>query len=76
MINTGYTKKGRVVALGGSAGGMLMGAVANMQPDLFGGMLSIVPAVDIINSGLDDSLRLTQVTMWSEFGNPNEKEFF
>ncbi len=69
LIREGYTAKGRIVARGGSAGGMLMGAIANMRPDLFGGVLAIVPFVDVLNTMLDDSLPLTPPE-WNEWGNP------
>ncbi len=59
----------RAVALGGSAGGMLIGAVANMRPDLYAGMVAEVPFVDVLNTMLDDSLPLTPPE-WPEWGNP------
>jgi oligopeptidase B len=59
----------RIVAHGGSAGGMLMGAIANMRPDLFAGIIAEVPFVDVINTMLDDSLPLTPPE-WAEWGNP------
>jgi oligopeptidase B len=65
----GYAAPGKIVAHGGSAGGMLMGAVANMRPDLFGGIIAEVPFVDVINTMLDDSLPLTPPE-WQEWGNP------
>ncbi|MEX2129768.1 MAG: S9 family peptidase [Xanthobacteraceae bacterium] len=64
-----FTAKGRIVAHGGSAGGLLMGAVANMRPDLFGGILAEVPFVDALNTMLDDTLPLTPPE-WPEWGNP------
>ncbi|TMI99374.1 MAG: S9 family peptidase [Alphaproteobacteria bacterium] len=67
----GYAAPGRIVAHGGSAGGLLMGAVANMRPDLFGGIVAEVPFVDVINTMLDDSLPLTPPE-WQEWGNPIE----
>ena len=69
LIAQGYTAKGRIVAQGGSAGGMLMGAVANMRPDLWGGILAQVPFVDVLNTMLDDTLPLTPPE-WPEWGNP------
>ena len=65
----GFTSRGRIVAQGGSAGGMLMGAVANMAPDLFLGIVAEVPFVDVLATMLDDSLPLTPIE-WPEWGNP------
>lgn len=64
-----YTKTGRITAHGGSAGGMLMGAVANMAPDLFNAIIAEVPFVDVLNTMLDDTLPLTPPE-WPEWGNP------
>ena len=69
LAATGYTSRGRIVANGGSAGGMLMGAVANMAPDLFLGIVANVPFVDVLNTMLDDTLPLTPPE-WLEWGNP------
>ncbi|AYF78732.1 S9 family peptidase [Nocardia yunnanensis] len=69
LVDTGVTAADRMVADGGSAGGLLMGAVANIAPDLFAGILSNVPFVDPLTSILDPSLPLT-VTEWDEWGNP------
>ncbi|MCX5512179.1 S9 family peptidase [Kaistia algarum] len=66
-----FTSRGQIVAWGGSAGGMLMGAVANLAPDLFGGIVAEVPFVDVLNTMLDDSLPLTPPE-WPEWGNPIE----
>ena len=63
------TARGRIVANGGSAGGMLMGAVANMAPDLFRGIIADVPFVDVLNTMLDETLPLTPPE-WPEWGNP------
>jgi oligopeptidase B len=60
---------GNIVAHGGSAGGMLMGAVANMAPDLFKGIIAEVPFVDVLTTMLDDTLPLTPPE-WPEWGNP------
>jgi oligopeptidase B len=73
LARAGYTARGRVIAHGGSAGGMLMGAVANLQPDLFGGIVAEVPFVDVLNTMLDGSLPLTPPE-WPEWGNPAEDE--
>lgn len=64
-----FTSRGRIVGHGGSAGGMLMGAVANMAPDLFAGIIAEVPFVDVLNTILDDTLPLTPPE-WPEWGNP------
>jgi oligopeptidase B len=71
LIEDGWTEPGRIVAQGGSAGGMLMGAVANMAPDLFAGIIADVPFVDVINTMLDKDLPLTPPE-WLEWGNPIE----
>jgi oligopeptidase B len=69
LIDEGYTAEGRVIGLGGSAGGLLMGAVANMAPELFAGIIADVPFVDTLNTMLDDTLPLTPPE-WLEWGNP------
>ena len=69
----GFTSRGNIVAQGGSAGGMLMGAVANLAPDLFGGIIAEVPFVDVLTTMLDASLPLTPPE-WPEWGNPLESE--
>jgi oligopeptidase B len=71
LISQGYTAKGRIVAQGGSAGGMLMGAIANLRPDLWAGILAQVPFVDVLNTMLDETLPLTPPE-WPEWGNPIE----
>jgi oligopeptidase B len=71
LIDKGYTAKGNIVAQGGSAGGMLMGAVTNMAPDLFRGIVAEVPFVDVLTTMLDDTLPLTPPE-WPEWGNPIE----
>jgi oligopeptidase B len=73
LARTGFTSRGRIVAHGGSAGGMLMGAVANMAPDLFLGIIAEVPFVDVLTTMLDDTLPLTPPE-WPEWGNPIESE--
>ncbi len=73
LVATGLTRPRNLVGLGGSAGGLLMGAVANMAPDLFAGILAQVPFVDPLTTILDPSLPLT-VTEWDEWGNPLEDE--
>ncbi len=69
LIKDGYTSKGNIVAQGGSAGGLLMGAVANMAPDLFAGIIAEVPFVDVLTTICDDTLPLTPPE-WPEWGNP------
>lgn len=69
LIAEKYTSQGKIVAQGGSAGGMLMGAIANMRPDLFAGIIAQVPFVDVLNTMLDASLPLTPPE-WPEWGNP------
>jgi oligopeptidase B len=71
LVAQGLTRKGNIVAQGGSAGGMLMGAVANMAPDLFHGIVAEVPFVDVLTTMLDDTLPLTPPE-WPEWGNPIE----
>ncbi|MEO1255125.1 MAG: prolyl oligopeptidase family serine peptidase, partial [Bacteroidota bacterium] len=75
LIASGYGEKGKVIAEGGSAGGLLMGAVANMRPDLYQLLILDVPFVDVINTMLDDKLPLT-TQEYPEWGNPNEKKYF
>ena len=72
LVNNKYTSKDRLVIQGGSAGGMLMGAVSNMRPDLFKAVVAQVPFVDVLNTMLDASLPLT-TSEYIEWGNPNEK---
>jgi oligopeptidase B len=73
LVRDGYAAPGRIVAEGGSAGGMLMGAVANLRPDLWAGVLAVVPFVDVLNTMSDDTLPLTPPE-WPEWGNPLESE--
>ncbi len=69
LVNLGYTQRGRIVAMGGSAGGMLMGVAVNLDPSLFGGVIAAVPFVDVLNTMSDESLPLTPPE-WPEWGNP------
>ncbi len=73
LIANNYTSAKRIVGHGGSAGGMLMGAVANRHGELFAGLVAEVPFVDVLNTMLDDSLPLTPPE-WPEWGNPIESE--
>ena len=75
LVAQGYGAKDRVAIEGGSAGGLLMGAVVNERPDLFSVVLSHVPFVDVMNTMLDASLPLT-VAEYEEWGNPNEPDAF
>ena len=75
LIAEKFTNSEKLFALGGSAGGLLMGAVVNMRPDLFKGIIAAVPWVDIITTMLDDSVPLT-TSEFDEWGNPNNKEYY
>lgn len=75
LIKEKYTSPNELAAQGGSAGGLLMGAVANMRPDLFKVIVAEVPFVDIINTMLDESIPLT-VIEFDEWGNPKKEDFF
>jgi oligopeptidase B len=75
LIEKGYTSNSRLVISGGSAGGLLMGAVVNMHPELFKAVVADVPFVDIINTLLDSTIPLT-VVEYTELGSPFEKEFY
>jgi len=75
LIDEKYTSQDKLVIGGGSAGGLLVGAVVNMRPDLFKVVVADVPFVDLMNTMLDETLPLT-VIEWEEWGNPNEKEAY
>ncbi len=75
LIKENYTSKDKLIITGGSAGGLLMGAVSNLRPDLHKAVMTYVPFVDVMNTMLDSSLPLT-VGEYLEWGNPNEKEAF
>ncbi len=75
LIGQKYTSSDRLVIFGGSAGGLLMGAVTNMRPDLFKVVIAKVPFVDVINTMLDESIPLT-VTEFEEWGNPKNKQYY
>jgi oligopeptidase B len=71
LVGEGYATQGRIAAYGGSAGGMLMGAVANLRPELWGAIIAAVPFVDVLNTMSDTTLPLTPPE-WPEWGNPLE----
>lgn len=75
LVNEKFTASDRLFAMGGSAGGLLMGAVANMAPQLFKGIISAVPFVDVVTTMLDDTIPLTTFE-YDEWGNPNQEEFY
>ena len=75
LIQEKWTSKERLVIEGGSAGGLLMGAVANMRPDLYRAVLSHVPFVDVMNTMLDPTLPLT-IAEYEEWGDPNQPDAF
>lgn len=75
LVAAGYTRPERLVINGGSAGGLLMGAVTNMRPDLFHAVVAEVPFLDVMNTMLDPTLPLT-VIEYEEWGNPNEPEYY
>jgi oligopeptidase B len=75
LIKHQYANPDKLFAQGGSAGGLLMGAVANMRPDLFRGVVADVPFVDVVTTMLDDSIPLT-TGEYDEWGNPNEKKYY
>ena len=75
LIDNGYTSPKHLYAMGGSAGGLLMGAIINMNPELYNGIIAAVPFVDVISTMLDDSIPLT-TGEYDEWGNPNDKEYY
>jgi len=75
LVANQYTSSKRLAIQGGSAGGLLMGAVSNLRPDLFGAVVSLVPFVDVLNTMLDDTLPLT-VGEYEEWGNPNDRDAY
>jgi len=75
LIEDGYTKPDKLFAMGGSAGGLLMGAVVNMRPDLFKGVVAKVPFVDVITTMMDESIPLT-TGEFDEWGNPKNPEYY
>lgn len=75
LIAEKYTGKGHLYAQGGSAGGLLMGAVVNMRPELWNGIIAQVPFVDVVNTMLDENIPLT-TNEYDEWGNPNNEEYY
>jgi len=75
LIQKKYTSSDRLAISGRSAGGLLMGAVTNMRPDLFKVVIAGVPFVDVVNTMLDETIPLT-VIEWEEWGNPKDKKYF
>ena len=75
LIANNYTSPAHLYAMGGSAGGLLMGAIVNMNPELYNGVIASVPFVDVVSTMLDDSIPLT-TGEYDEWGNPNDKEYY
>ena len=75
LVANNYTSPDHLYAMGGSAGGLLMGAVMNLEPELFNGIVAAVPFVDVINTMLDESIPLT-TGEFDEWGNPKNKAYF
>jgi oligopeptidase B len=75
LIKTDYTNQNQLYAMGGSAGGLLMGAVVNMQPELYNGVVAAVPFVDVVTTMLDESIPLT-TSEFDEWGNPKKKKYY
>jgi len=75
LIDNNYTSPAHLYAMGGSAGGLLMGVIVNMNPELYNGIIASVPFVDVISTMLDDSIPLT-TGEYDEWGNPNDKEYY
>ncbi len=75
LIEKKYTSSEHLYAMGGSAGGLLMGAIVNMAPELYNGIIAAVPFVDVVTTMLDDSIPLT-TGEYDEWGNPNDEEYY
>jgi oligopeptidase B len=75
LIDRGYTSAGKIACYGGSAGGLLVGAVINMRPDLWGAVIAHVPFVDVLTTMLDETIPLT-VIEYEEWGNPGDRKFY
>lgn len=75
LVENEYSAPDKLFAMGGSAGGLLMGAIINIRPELFKGIVAAVPFVDVVTTMLDESIPLT-TGEYDEWGNPNEKEYY
>jgi oligopeptidase B len=75
LIDENYTCSSKLFAMGGSAGGLLMGAIVNMKPELYKGVIAAVPFVDIVSTMLDETIPLTTFE-WDEWGDPRKKEYY
>lgn len=75
LVDSGFTSPDHLYAMGGSAGGLLMGVVINLNPELYKGVVAAVPFVDVVTTMLDDSIPLT-TGEYDEWGNPNEKDYY
>ena len=75
LVAQGYTSPEHLYARGGSAGGLLMGVVLNMAPDMYNGVSTRVPFVDVVTTMLDESIPLT-ASEWDEWGDPRKKDFY
>jgi len=75
LVSEKYGNKDKLFAMGGSAGGLLMGAIVNMRPEMWAGIVSNVPFVDVVTTMMDDSIPLT-TGEYEEWGNPNDKSYY
>lgn len=75
LVNKGFTSTEGLFAMGGSAGGLLMGAIMNYRPDLWKGVIAAVPFVDVVTTMLDDTIPLTTFE-YDEWGNPNDPKYY
>jgi oligopeptidase B len=75
LVNEKYTSTDGLFAMGGSAGGLLMGAIVNLRPDLYKGVVAAVPFVDVVTTMLDETIPLTTFE-WDEWGDPRKKEYY
>ena len=75
LVNTNYAAKDQLYAYGGSAGGLLMGAIINTDPEMWAGVIAAVPFVDVVTTMLDETIPLT-TGEYDEWGNPNDPEYY